>query len=140
MTQENLPHHPILTSIQPLRWGDMDALGHVNNTLYFRYMEQTRVEWLEKIGFFLTAELTEGFVIINAHCTFLKQMTYPGKVETRMAFGNIGKSSIMSYYEIRKEGDDTLYAEGSSKIVWANYALGKSAPIPEHIRNTLPTH
>jgi acyl-CoA thioester hydrolase len=31
----------------PIRWGDMDAYGHVNNTVYFRYMEQARVEWLE---------------------------------------------------------------------------------------------
>ena len=30
----------------PIRWGDMDAMGHVNNTVYFRYMEQTRIEWL----------------------------------------------------------------------------------------------
>ena len=32
----------------PIRWGDMDAYGHVNNTVYFRYMEQARVEWLEE--------------------------------------------------------------------------------------------
>ena len=31
----------------PIRWGDMDAYGHVNNTIYFRYMEQARVEWIE---------------------------------------------------------------------------------------------
>ena len=34
------------TSRQPIRWGDMDALGHVNNTVYFRFMEQARIEWL----------------------------------------------------------------------------------------------
>jgi acyl-CoA thioester hydrolase len=34
----------------PVRWGDMDAYGHVNNTVYFRYMEQVRVEWLEQMG------------------------------------------------------------------------------------------
>ena len=40
----------IHTSHMKLRWGDMDAFGHVNNTIYFRYMEQTRIEWLERAG------------------------------------------------------------------------------------------
>jgi hypothetical protein len=34
----------------PIRWGDMDAYGHVNNTVYFRYMEQARVEWIEAMA------------------------------------------------------------------------------------------
>jgi acyl-CoA thioester hydrolase len=35
----------------PLRWGDMDAMGHVNNTVYFRYLEQARIELFEMLGF-----------------------------------------------------------------------------------------
>jgi acyl-CoA thioester hydrolase len=34
----------------PIRWGDMDAFGHVNNTVYFRYMEQARISWFEQLG------------------------------------------------------------------------------------------
>lgn len=120
-----------------MRWGDMDALGHVNNTVYFRYMEQTRVEWLDRLGMTLSADLTEGVVIINAQCTFLKQLTYPGQVEIKMFIGAIGKSSFMTTYEIRKLGEDTLYAEGSSKVVWANYRLGKSAPLPDYVLQAL---
>jgi len=33
----------------PVRWGDMDAMGHVNNTVYFRFMEQTRISWFERL-------------------------------------------------------------------------------------------
>ena len=40
------PRLLVHTSVQPIRWGDMDALGHVNNTVYFRYLEQTRIEWV----------------------------------------------------------------------------------------------
>ena len=39
------------TCLIPMRWGDMDAYRHVNNTVYFRYMEQARVEFLEQIGY-----------------------------------------------------------------------------------------
>jgi len=35
----------------PIRWGDMDAMGHVNNTVYFRYLETIRIDWFDKIGF-----------------------------------------------------------------------------------------
>ena len=32
-----------------LRWGDMDAMGHVNNTLYFRFMEVIRIDWMREL-------------------------------------------------------------------------------------------
>ena len=34
----------------PIRWGDMDAMGHVNNAVYFRYMETVRIEWMTQAG------------------------------------------------------------------------------------------
>ena len=34
----------------PMRWGDMDAMGHINNTLYFRYLEIARVDWLHQFN------------------------------------------------------------------------------------------
>jgi acyl-CoA thioester hydrolase len=56
----------------PMRWGDMDAMGHVNNTIYFRYLEIARVDWLQQ---FNAAPGPEGAgpVIVNAFCNFYKQ-------------------------------------------------------------------
>lgn len=123
----------VLTSRQPIRWGDMDALGHVNNTVYFRYMEQARVEWLDRTGIVLGAGGEEGVVIVNASCTFLLPLTYPGEVEVRMFFGKPGRSSLPTFYEIYKTGEEALYAEGAAKMVWVSLATGKSAPLPPHI-------
>ncbi|MDD5249282.1 MAG: thioesterase family protein [Rhodocyclaceae bacterium] len=127
----------VLTSVMPIRWGDMDALGHVNNTVYFRYMEQIRVEWLDRLGFDLGAARTEGVVVVNASCTFLLPLTYPGAVEVRMFFDKPGRSSLQTHYELRKVGEDTLYAEGAAKMVWVNQTTGKSSPLPEWILKTL---
>lgn len=124
------------TSLIPMRWGDMDAFGHVNNTIYFRYMEQTRVEYLEHIGYSLEPKGTAP-VIINASCTFLIPLTYPGLVEVKMFFGEPGRSSIATRYEIRLQGDNALYATGDAKVVWADMASGKSVPIPEALRTRL---
>jgi hypothetical protein len=87
-----MEHHRklIFSNQMPIRWGDQDAMGHVNNTVYFRYMEQTRIEWLESFGFGTSWTQTEGPVIVNASCTFLIPFTYPGTIDCRMFCGTSG--------------------------------------------------
>lgn len=120
----------------PIRWGDMDAYGHVNNTVYFRYMEQARVEWVEDMQVPVRPG-GAGPVIINASCTFLIPMNYPGMVEVRTFVGTIGRSSCQTYVEMRIEGDDRVYAEGAAKVVWMDTQTGKSVPLPDHVRALL---
>ena len=120
----------------PIRWGDMDAYGHVNNTVYFRYMEQARVEWIEAMNI-LVRPGGAGPVIINASCTFLIPMTYPGNVEVRTFTGPPGRSSVQTYVEMTIEGDERLYAEGAAKVVWMDTQTGKSVPLPDHVRAML---
>jgi acyl-CoA thioester hydrolase len=122
----------------PIRWGDMDAMGHVNNTVYFRYMEQVRVSWFEKTFGELSGSRKEGMVIVNASCNFLKPLTYPGLVEVRMLFGAASRSSVESYYEMRI--NDQLYADGAAKIVWIDVQRGKAMPLPDVIRALCPVH
>ena len=117
----------------PIRWGDMDAYGHVNNTVYFRYMEQARVEWIEALKVVVRPG-GEGPVIINASCTFLVPMTYPGSVEVKTFVGKLGRSSVETFVEMRIVGEATLYAEGAAKVVWMDTQTGKSVPIPDHVR------
>lgn len=126
----------IFTERCPIRWGDMDAYGHVNNTVFFRFMEQARIAWMESVGLDLVSP-EQGPVIINASCTFLKQLDYPGTVEVKMYAGELGRSSVMSYYELRKEGERDLYAEGAAKIVWSDQRVRKSMPIPDEFRKAL---
>lgn len=124
------------TTTMPIRWGDMDAYGHVNNTVYFRYMEQARVEWIEGLNVVVRPG-GEGPVIINASCTFMVPMTYPGEVEVKTFVGKPGRSSVETWVELRLVGDDTLYAEGASKVVWMDTQTGKSVPIPPHVRDVI---
>jgi acyl-CoA thioester hydrolase len=65
-----------LEMVIPVRWGDMDAMGHVNNTIYFRYLEIVRIEWLHRVAGAPNPE-GEGPVIVNTFCNFLKQLKYP---------------------------------------------------------------
>jgi acyl-CoA thioester hydrolase len=131
-----MEHHRklIFTNRMPIRWGDQDAMGHVNSTGYFRYMEQNRIEWLESFGLETAVTQTEGPVIVNASCTFLIPFTYPGIIDCRMFCGHPGRSSVPTYYELRLVGEDRIHAEGAAKLVWIDIATGKSISLPEALR------
>ncbi len=140
MTKEH-PQQRVHVSHIPVRWGDMDALGHVNDTVYFRFAEQARIDWLEKLGIADIVAVDEGPVIINASCTFFKPITYPATVEVTMLIGMPGRSSLPTFYEMRCVGmgdDVTLYAEGAAKVVWWNPRTGTSLPLPDFIRRMYP--
>jgi acyl-CoA thioester hydrolase len=110
----------------------MDALGHVNSTVYFRYMEQARIEWLYALSQDADAYASgQGPVIVSASCTFREPLVYPGEVEVRMYLADPGRSSVGSYYEIRKGG--TIVAEGAAKIVWIDVATGRPTALPERV-------
>ena len=117
------------TSRQPIRWGDMDMLGHVNNTVFFRYCEQARIEWTYGLHPEGDAYSATGPVIVNASCTFLLPLVYPGDVEVRMYLGDAGRTSVGSFYEILKNG--TTHAEGAAKMVWIDLATGSSVLLPD---------
>lgn len=120
-----------------IRWGDMDALGHVNNTVYFRYMEQARISWFDGLGLRDSAA-REGPTVITASCTFLKQLVYPGHVELKIYIGQAGRSTFETWIEMRPSYDPgVVYAQGSAKIVWVDYGKGKSAPLPEKLRSAV---
>ena len=131
-----MEHHrkPIFDNRMPIRWGDQDALGHLNNTVYFRVMEQARIEWLESFGYGTALTLTQGPVIVNASCTFLIPFTYPGTIDCRMFSGHPGRSSVPTYYEMRLVGEDRIYAEGTAKLVWIDIRTGKSIALPDSLR------
>ncbi len=107
----------------------MDAFGHVNNTLYFRYMETARMEWLEALSDdYVGQSAPDGPVIVNATCEFLLPLTYPADLEVRMFLGDPGRTSIGSYFEIWSDG--RKFAEGAARMVWINRATQRSTPLP----------
>lgn len=118
----------------PIRWGDMDAMGHVNNTVYFRYLEIVRIEWMRAIGCEPDPR-GEGPVIVNAFCNFHKQLEYPGEVRATLFVSDPGRSSFESWCTLSRSDDlDTLYASGGATTVWINFPLQKSTPLPDRMR------
>jgi acyl-CoA thioester hydrolase len=130
--------HAVFEMSMPIRWGDMDAFGHVNNTVYFRYMEQVRISWFEQMGMVGSNADGQGPVIVNASMEFLKQLHYPGDVIGRMSVATPGRSSFDTGFAlVRADDPGTIYARGAARCVWIDYAAGKSVPVPDRLRETI---
>jgi acyl-CoA thioester hydrolase len=121
------------TSI-PIRWGDMDAMGHVNNTSYFRYLETIRIDWMRSLGGEPDPS-GEGIVVINAFCNFYRQLEYPGNVLMKMYTSDPGSSSFETWGTMeRADGPGVIYAAGGATTVWVDYKAQKSRPMPGWLR------
>ena len=113
-----------------ISWGDMDALGHVNNARYFDYFQEARIEWLASLG--LDMEQTTGPVVVHVACTFLKPVVYPATLILRSSLHSLGRSSMVLDHDLYQ--DEQLMAQGTCKIVWVNYLENKAIAFPEKIR------
>jgi acyl-CoA thioester hydrolase len=121
----------------PLRWGDMDAMAHLNNVMYFRLMEEARIQWFRQFGF-ATLPTGEAPILAHAACDFVRAMSYPGVALVRQTVTRVGRSSVeMNLVLEKKDEPGVIYATGRTVIVWYDYAAGKSKPWPEAIRVTI---
>jgi acyl-CoA thioester hydrolase len=122
------------TMTMPIRWGDMDAMGHVNNTVYFRYMEVIRIEWMHSIGAAPNPE-GQGPVIMNAFCNFIRQLEFPGEVLAKHYVANPGRSSFDTFITLeRADQPGVIYAEGGALTVWTDFKAQRSALMPDWLR------
>lgn len=135
----DIPEHKQLVSemIIPIRWGDMDAMGHINNTVYFRYMETVRIDWCRSIGC-LPEQSRHGPVIVNAWCNFLRQLRYPGDVLMKHHVTTVGRTSFDTYVTMeRSDEPGAVWAEGGARMVWIDFATNQSLPLPPELREKI---
>lgn len=121
----------------PIRWGDMDAMQHVNNASYFRYFETVRIEWMNSIGAAPNPN-GQGPVIVNAFCNFIKQLEFPGAVLAKHYVANPGRSSFDTFLTLERTDDlGVVYANGGATTVWVDFKAQKSLPLPPWLRGHL---
>lgn len=125
---------PGFTCSLPVRWGDMDAYGHVNNVAYMRYLEEARVQLLGSMGKGDIAASPTGPVVVTVGCTYLVPLTWPDTLRIECGVAEPGRSSLMVYYRLYSEKRKVLSAEAHSKLVWIDKATGTSVPLPDDVR------
>lgn len=118
----------------PIRWGDMDAMGHVNNASYFRYLETVRIDWMHSIGC-VPDPKGEGPVIVNAFCNFYKQLEYPGDVRVKMYASDPGRTTFETWGTMeRVDQPGVICAAGGATTIWVDFPSQKAAALPNWMR------
>lgn len=116
---------------QQIRWGDLDALGHVNNTIFFQFCESARIAYFTALGLDRFKErATDGPGIVTAGLNFRRQLHFPGRVVVSAKTTRVGEKSYTLAYVIRDATTREVAADGESVCVWVDYAAGRAMPLP----------
>lgn len=116
-----------------VRWRDLDALNHVNNAVYFTYLEQARVRYLRELGIVPDTPSGIGFILAEASCQFKSPLALGECVTVHIRVSEVRHSSFV--FEYRMEGEDRrLAAEARSAQVCYDYEAKHPIPIPAEWR------
>jgi acyl-CoA thioester hydrolase len=117
-------------------WGDMDALGHVNNARYLTYFEHARLAWSNAAGYALN-NTSAGMILAKATVNYRKPIVYPARLKIEMYAQGAGRTSFVQPLIIRDADSGDVYAEGECVIVWFDYVAMKPIGVPDELRKLL---
>lgn len=126
---------PLLTSLTlPVRWRDLDAFNHVNNSTYLTYLEETRLHWFGQLdGPWSTDDAAP--VVAAVHTNYRRQLGWPAQLAIELHCERLGTTSLTIAYRIAAAGDRSIvFADGNTVMVWIDSATGKPVALPEVIR------
>jgi len=119
----------------PVAWGEMDAFGHVNNIVYFRYFESGRLDYFRNVGYLDHMKATGfGPILASTQCRFRAPLSYPDTVSVGTRVSEIGQDRFTMTYRVVSHSLDKLVAEGEGLIVSFNYNTSAKVPIPDSVR------
>lgn len=122
-----------------IRFRDIDAMGHVNNAVYFSYMEQARFGYMRAVGL-LPDRLNETlFILAEAACQFKAPVPFGMSLVVKVRVSELRHSSFIMEYRIEEQGTQRLMALGRTVNVAYDYAAEKSMPIPPDWRAKIET-
>lgn len=126
---------------ETVRWGDCDMLGHVNNTVFLRYIESARIAYFQDImKVELSVNSIEGWVIADLNCSFRAQLKFPSEIEICTRISRIGNSSATIDSVIFHDEEQNPVFTSTATIVWCNYEEGKSVRISDDCRAAICEH
>ncbi len=122
-----------------VRFGETDALGHINNTSYFIYLEEARIRFFEALGYGLDAKKW-NFILASTKCDFINQGYFNQLLTIRTFVSKIGTKSFQLEHELICANTGKLIAKGNATIVYFDFEAQKSKPLPALLREQLKTY
>ena len=121
----------------PVAWGEMDSLGHVNNTVFFKYFETARINYFEKAGFIATiTQNSIGPILASISAKFIRPLFYPDVVTAGTRVISVEPTHfIMEYIVVSKSHG--VAAIGESKMEAYDYKMSERTTLPDVVRNKI---
>lgn len=128
---------PVVVEI-PVAWGEMDAFGHVNNIIYFRYFETARIAYFYKLDLLnFMNETGIGPILASTQCKFLLPLSFPDTVSAGAKIVKLEADRLTMGYYVMSHKHQRMVAEGEGSIVSYDYRGNKKVPIPDIIRKRI---
>ncbi len=125
--------------VERVRFGDLDAMQHLNNVEFLRYFETARIAYLGHLlpGNDPTQRQSFGFIFAECHIAYRSPAQFGEHVRTAITPGRLGRSSLRLEFSMTADEDERLLAEGYGVLVGYDYEAGRSKPIPDELRERL---
>lgn len=112
----------------------MDAYGHVNNTLFFRYLESARFDFFEQVCM-PVLETAPMIILAKIDCQFKSELQYPADIVVQTSITQFGNSSFDVYAEIYQ--GDKVCAVSEATMVWIDRKTRRPDKIPAAVRKAI---
>ena len=118
-----------------VRWRDLDAFNHVNNSTFLSYLEEARLRWMVTLpGEWIDDNVAP--VVAASHVNYRRPIAWPGELIVELFVERLGTSSLTIGHRILARDDASiLYADGNVVMVWIDKQRGQPAPLPNAVRN-----
>lgn len=138
--EQFLQQYPMHTQI-PVAWGDMDALQHVNNVIYFRYFETARIDFFKQLNLLERAQQTGmGPVISENQARYRRPVVFPDSLYVGIKISDIEEDRFIMHYEVFSQAQQSIVTTGSSSVVMFNFKTGKKTKLTPELLDILHTH
>jgi acyl-CoA thioester hydrolase len=116
----------------------MDAYGHVNNIMFFRYFENSRLELFRVLGWPVGQRPSGvGPILAETRCRFRKPLAFPDRIAVGIRITDVAEDRFSMEHLLVSQQWNAVAAEGSGLVVTFDYQAGRKAPLPDQIRQQL---
>jgi acyl-CoA thioester hydrolase len=126
-------------TVQRVRFGDLDAMQHMNNVEFLRFFETARIDYMLQLSpdHAPTQRRQFGFIFAECHIAYRAPAFFGDLIRTYIWPAELGRSSLKLGFEMRTEGDERVVADGWGTLVGYDYEAGESRPIPDELRERI---
>jgi acyl-CoA thioester hydrolase len=127
------------STVQRVRFGDLDAMQHMNNVEFLRFFETARIDYILQLSpeHAPTERRQFGFIFAECHIAYRAPAFFGDEIRTYIWPAELKRSSLKLAFEMCAESDGRVVADGWGTLVGYDYGAGESRPIPDVLRERI---